>query len=113
MLRGQVRHEFGVSFSGQRIWEIDPDDYINQDHDFGISPSFVYQLNLNDRRLLLRTELSWTKRFSDSESLVEESGFIEYRNDINHLAALSLNRFIIQASSYMFLPYSNIYARIN
>jgi hypothetical protein len=91
MLRGQVSHEFGLSFSGQRIWEIDPDDYINKDYDFGISPSIVYQLNLNDRRLLLRTELSWIRRFSDSKNLVEESGFIEYRNDVNHLAALNLN----------------------
>ena len=91
MLRGQVSHEFGLSFSGQRIWEIDPDDYINQDHDFGISPSIVYQLNLNDRRLLLRTELSWIRRFSDNETLVKETGFNEYRNDINHLSVSNIN----------------------
>ena len=89
--KGQFSHEFGVSFNGQRIWEIDADDYINQDHDFSISPSLVYQLNLSDRRLLLRAELSWIRRFSDSETLVEETGFTEYRNDINHLAALNLN----------------------
>tara|TARA_R110002050_G_scaffold6740_1_gene27190 strand:- start:642 stop:1292 length:651 start_codon:yes stop_codon:yes gene_type:complete len=87
---GQYSHELGVSFSGQRIWEIDADDYINQDHDFSISPSLVYQLNLSDRRFLLRTELSWIRRFSDSETLVEETGFTVYRNDINHLAALNL-----------------------
>jgi hypothetical protein len=90
-LGAQVSHDFGVSFSGQRIWEIDADDYINQDHDFSISPSLVYQLNLSDRRLLLRAELSWFRRFSDSENLEEETGFIVYRNDINHLAALNLN----------------------
>jgi hypothetical protein len=90
-LGAQVSHDFGVSFSGQRIWEIDADDYINQDHDFSISPSLVYQLNLSDRRLLLRAELSWIRRFSDSENLEEETGFIVYRNDINHLAALNLN----------------------
>jgi hypothetical protein len=90
-LGAQVSHEFGVSFSGQRIWEIDADDYINQDHDFSISPSLVYQLNLSDRRLLLRAELSWIRRFSDSENLEEETGFIVHRNDINHLAALNLN----------------------
>jgi hypothetical protein len=90
-LSAQVSHEFGVSFNGQRIWEIDADDYINQDHDFSISPSLVYQLNLSDRRLLLRAELSWIRRFSDSENLEEETGFIVYRNDINHLAALNLN----------------------
>ncbi|MFT4805449.1 MAG: hypothetical protein ACI9YE_002665 [Psychroserpens sp.] len=90
-LGAQVSHDFGVSFSGQRIWEIDADDYINQDHDFSISPSLVYQLNLSDRRLLLRAELSWFSRFSDSENREEETGFIVYRNDINHLAALNLN----------------------
>jgi hypothetical protein len=90
-LSAQVSHEFGVSFNGQRIWEIDADDFINEDHDFSISPSLVYQLNLSDRRLLLRAELSWIRRFSDSENLEEETGFIVYRNDINHLAALNLN----------------------
>lgn len=89
--KGQFSHELGVSFSGQRIWEIDADDYINQDHDFSISPSLVYQLNLSDRRLLIRTELSWIRRFSDSETLVEETGFTVYRNDINYLTALNLN----------------------
>jgi hypothetical protein len=90
-LSAQVSHEFGVSFNGQRIWEIDADDYINEDHDFSISPSLVYQLNLSDRRLLLRAELSWFRRFSDSENLEQETGFIVHRNDINHLAALNLN----------------------
>jgi hypothetical protein len=90
-LSAQVSHEFGVSFNGQRIWEIDADDYINEDHDFSISPSLVYQLNLSDRRLLLRAELSWIRRFSDSENLEQETGFIVHRNDINHLAALNLN----------------------
>ncbi len=89
-LQAQVSQQLGLSFSGQRIWEIKPSDLIVQDHDFSISPNLLYQLGLNDERLLLRAEFGWIRRFSDSEKYIESTGYTEYRNDVNHLIAMNL-----------------------
>ncbi|MCR9153175.1 MAG: hypothetical protein NXI09_03640 [Bacteroidetes bacterium] len=89
-LQAQVSQQLGLSFSGQRIWEIRPSDLIVQDHDFSISPNLLYQLGLNDERLLLRAEFGWIRRFSDSEKYIESTGYTEFRNDVSHLIAMNL-----------------------
>ena len=88
-LQAQVSHQLGLSFSGQRIWEIRPSDLIVQDHDFSISPNLLYQLGLNDERLLLRAEFGWIRRFSDSEKYIESTGYTEFGNDVSHLIAMN------------------------
>jgi len=88
-LQAQMSQQLGLSFGGQRIWEIRPSDLIVQDHDFSISPNLLYQLGLNDERLLLRAEFGWIRRFSDSENYIESTGYTEFRNDVSHLIAMN------------------------
>lgn len=90
VLYGQASHELGVTFRGHRIWEIDATDFLIQDLDYSISPNLVYQLNLKDESFLLRAELGWIRRFSDSEIEIESTGATEFRNDISHLVGLNL-----------------------
>lgn len=89
-LKAQVSHSIGLGFSGLRIWELNPSQLIIQDHDYSVSPGLIYQLEIDDRSWLLRAEIGWIRRFSDSEVLNESTGRTEFRNDISHLIGLNL-----------------------
>jgi hypothetical protein len=58
-LKGQVIHEFGIGFSGLRIWEPSPPGLFTQDLDFYWNPQLGYQLHFLNERLVAGLQLGW------------------------------------------------------
>lgn len=66
-IKAQNFHEVGFGFSGMRIWEVDPPEFIVQDLDYYWNPRITYQVHFFDEKIAFGAAIGLVQEVSSNE----------------------------------------------
>jgi hypothetical protein len=97
----QLSHEFHLGFSGLRIFEINPPEFLPQNLDYYLSPAIGYDLQVADNRVAIGLRLG--PIYENGNNTFETVDFVQIRKEKRHSQLIEIRlayNFIMQKKSY-------------